>query len=344
MTDSISLPTYYFGHVISVLKQAGIGIDKWLASQRLDLAKLLEADARVSVQQFDGLMKTVIENREFEDLGLLVGKRLEIAHHGDFGLAILNSATLHQVLDFHVTFLPIRVPFVKLSYRVVGSQVVITLADEHWQGSLHRAIIEAVMIAIVNMLHAIKFQDSSQLLIDLVQFDYVKPSYYKKYAHIKVDELVFDKSECSLYFSKRFFDKPLAFADEFSFQRAVLNCQKDLDSYLQQNLNVVEHVLKLLREKDGINLTLDNIAEELQTSKRSLHRQLERKGTSFKLLLKKVKAQKAVTLLQQGTSVTEVAEILNYSDCANFRRAFKIWYGDAPKEWIAKNRKENASE
>jgi AraC-like DNA-binding protein len=61
-------------------------------------------------------------------------------------------------------------------------------------------------------------------------------------------------------------------------------------------------------------------------------------------LLKKVKAQKAVTLLQQGTSVTEVAEILNYSDCANFRRAFKIWYGDAPKEWIAKNRKENASE
>lgn len=344
MTDSISLPTYYFGHVINVLKQAGIGIEKWLASQHLDLAKLLEADARVSVQQFDGLMKTVIESSGLEDLGLLVGKRLEIAHHGDFGLAILNSATLHQVLDFHVTFLPIRVPFVKLSYRVVGSQVVITLVDEHWRGSLHRAVIEAVMIAIANMLHAIKFQDSSQLLIDLVKFDYSKPRYYKKYDYLKVDELIFDKSECSLLFSKRFIDKPLAFADDFSFQRAVLNCQKDLDSYLQQNLNTDDHVLKLLREEDGTNLTLDNIAEALHTSKRSLHRQLEREGTSFKILLKKVKAQRAVKLLQQGKSVTEVADILNYSDCANFRRAFKMWFGDAPKEWIAKNRKQNASE
>jgi AraC-like DNA-binding protein len=343
MTDTISLPTYYFGHVISVLKQAGIGIDKWLASQRLDLAKLLEADARVSVQQFDGLMKTVIETRGFEDLGLLVGKRLEIAHHGDFGLAILNSATLRQVLDFHVTFLPIRVPFVKLNYRMHGSQVVISLVDEHWQGSLHRAVIEAVMIAIVNMLHAIKFEDNSQLLIDLVMFDYPKPQYFKKYDYIKAKQLIFGKSDCSLHFSKQFMDKPLAFADEFSFQRAVLNCQTDLNSYLQQNLTVIDHVVKLLKDEDGISLSLDNVAEQLHISKRSLHRCLEREGTSFKILMQKVKAQRAVTLLQQGKTVTEVATMLNYSDCANFRRAFKMWFGDAPKNWTAKDRKENAS-
>lgn len=344
MADSISLPTYYFGHVISVLKQAGIGIDKWLASQRLDLAKLLEADARVSVQQFDGLMKTVIETRGFEDLGLLVGKRLEIAHHGDFGLAILNSSTLRQVLDFHVTFLPIRVPFVKLNYRIQGSQVVISLVDEHWQGSLHRAVIEAVMIAIVNMLHAIKFEDNSQLLIDLVMFDYPKPRYFKKYDYIKANQLLFSKQACSLHFSKQFMDKPLAFSDEFCFQRAVMNCQKDLNLYLQQNLNVIDHVMKLLKEEDGISLSLNDVAEKLLISKRSLHRCLEKEGTSFKILLQKVKAQRAVTLLQQGKKVTDVAAMLNYSDCANFRRAFKTWFGDAPKDWIVKNRKVNASE
>jgi AraC-like DNA-binding protein len=336
MTESISLPTYYFGHVISVLKQSGIGIDQWLASQRLDLAKLLEADARVSVQQFDGLMKTVIENLGFEDLGLSVGKRLEIAHHGDFGLAISNSATMRQVLDFHVEFLPIRVPLIKLSYHIEGAKVHVKLTDEHWQGSLHRAVIEAVMIAIVNMLHALKFQDNSQLLIDVLKFDYSKPIYVQKYQYVKAAELEFDKPSCALCFSGQFLDKPLASADDFSFQLAILNCKKELSSYLQQNLNIEDRVSKLLRQNDGVTLSLDDIAQELHVSKRSLHRSLGKEGTSFKLLLQKIKADQAVMLFQQGKTVTEVACLLDYSDCANFRRAFKTWFGVAPKEWISK--------
>lgn len=342
MTERISLPTYYFGHVISVLKQSGIGIDQWLASQRLDLAKLLEADSRVSVQQFDGLMKTVIENRGFEDLGLSVGKRLEIAHHGDFGLAILNSANMRQVLDFHVKFLPIRVPLIKLNYHIEGTQIHVALTDEHWQGSLHRAVIEAVMIAIVNMLHAIRFQDNSQLLIDVVKFDYTKPNYAQKYQYIKAAQIEFDKPNCSLCFSKQFLDKPLASADDFSFQRAIVNCQKELNSYLQQNLNNEDRVSTLLRQDHGVTLSLDDIAQELHISKRSLHRSLGKEGTSFKLLLQKVKADRAVMLFQQGKKVTEVAYLLDYSDCANFRRAFKTWFGVAPKEWISKNRITNA--
>jgi AraC-like DNA-binding protein len=342
MTEKISLPTYYFGHVISVLKQSGIGIEQWLASQHLDLAKLLEADARVSVQQFDGLMKTVIESRGFEDLGLSVGKRLKIAHHGDFGLAISNSATVRQVLDFHVKFLQIRVPLIKLNYHIKGLQVHVVLTDEHWQGSLHRAVIEAVIIAIVNMLHAIRFQDDSQLIIDVVEFDYSKPNYVKKYQYVKAAQLEFDKPTCSLCFSRQFLDKPLASADDFSFQSAILNCQNELSSYLKQNLNVKDRVWKLLKKDDGVALGLDDIARELHTSKRSLHRLLGKEGTSFKLLLQKIKADRATMLFQQGKTVTEVACLLDYSDCANFRRAFKTWFGVAPREWISKNRITNA--
>ena len=344
MTNSISVPTYYFGHVISVLKKAGIGVERWLGSQGLDIENLLQTDARVSVRQFDGLMQALILTPGFEDLGLSVGKRLEIAHHGDFGLAILNSATLRQVLDFHVKFLAIRVPFVQLSYRIDGSKVAIYLDDEHWRGALHRAVIEAVMVAIVNMLHAIRFQDGKHLIIDLVTFDYVPPKYEPKYDYIKAKQLVFSKGQCSLCFSKEFIDKPLASADDFSFQRAVSNCEKELTEYLQRNLSKEDHVLKLLKQDDGFSLGLDDIAQKLHVSKRSLHRSLEQEGTSFKLLLQKVKAQRAAALLQQGKSVIEVADELDYSDSANFRRAFKTWFGLAPKEWIANNRKSNATD
>lgn len=342
MTSHISLPTYYFGHVISVLKQSGIGIEKWLASQSLDLEKLLQADARVSVQQFDGLLMSVVQTRGFEDLGLSVGKRLEIAHHGDFGLAILNSATLRQVLDFNVKFISIRLPLVKLDYYIDGPQVIVTLSDEHWTGALHRALIEAVMVAIVNMLHAIKFQDSEQVCIDRVTFDYLKPEYAKKYEHIKVTELCFESKGCSLRFSKAFIDKPLASADDFSYQRAVLNCEKEMRSYQQKNVSTVDQVLKLLKQDEGVFLNLDDVASSLNMSKRSLHRSLEKAETSFKQLMQQVRRERALLLFKQGHTVNDVAEALAYSDAANFRRAFKTWFGLAPKEWIAKNGTTNA--
>ena len=177
----------------------------------------------------------------------------------------------------------------------------------------------------------------------MVKFNYTKPNSAQKYQCIKAAHLEFDKPNCSLFFSKQFLDKPLASADHFSFQRAILNCQKELNSYLQQNLNIEDRVSKLLRQDDGVALSLDDIAENLHISKRSLHRFLKKEGPSFKLLLQKIKADQAMMLFQQGKTVTEVAFLLDYSDCANFRRAFKTWFGVAPKEWILKNRITNAT-
>ncbi len=43
-------------------------------------------------------------------------------------------------------------------------------------------------------------------------------------------------------------------------------------------------------------------------------------------------------------SVIKVAAILHYPDCTNLRKTIKMLFGDALREWRAKNRKENASE
>ncbi|MFT5542116.1 MAG: AraC-like DNA-binding protein [Glaciecola sp.] len=336
--ENVSLPTYYFGHVISVLKDSGIGVDTWLASQNLDLNKLLQANSRVSIEQFDGLMQTVITSRGFEDLGLSVGKRLEIAHHGDFGLAILNSASLLQVLDFHVKFLSIRIPLIQIMYVIENEQVVVTLIDEHWQDKLHVSMIEAVIIAVVNMLHATKFEDGSDLEIELVEFDYSKPNYWEKYSTIKANKLEFNARHCNLRFARTNLRKPLACSDDFSFQRAVVNCENELDSFHQQNLSMRDRVKRLLKQDGGVRLGLDDLAEQLFMSKRSLHRGLEREGTSFKLLMQEVRADLALKFLNQDYSISRVADLLNYSDSANFRRAFKTWYKMAPREWLMKER------
>lgn len=334
MKQNISLPTYYFGHVISVLKSLGVQVDTWLASEGLDLGQLIALDARVSVEQFDALMQKIIETNGFNDFGIRVGKRLEIAHHGDFGLAALNCANLTEVLNFHRRFLGIRVPFVSVDYTVVNKNVVLTLKDEHWQGSLHRSIIEAVMIAIVNMLHSLDFQDGSELVVEDAHFDYPAPEYQIKYQAMKAQNLYFEQAVSSITFSSVYLSKALSNVDEFSFQRAVARCESELALYQQQNLTMKDRVLKLLREEEGCHLSLEDVASRLFISKRTLHRNLELESCSFKDLLQGARAEQSKRLLSNTYSVAQTAEYLGYSDSANFRRAFKSWYGISPKQWV----------
>jgi AraC-like DNA-binding protein len=339
MKQNISLPTYYFGHVISVLKSLGVQVDTWLASEGLDLGQLIALDARVSVEQFDALMQKIIETNGFHDFGIRVGKRLEIAHHGDFGLAALNCANLAEVLDFHRRFLAIRVPFVSVDYVVENKNVVLTLKDEHWQGSLHRSIIEAVMIAIVNMLHSLDFQDGSKLIVDKACFDYPAPDYQIKYKAMKAHTLYFEQAASCITFSTSYLSKALNNVDEFSYQRAVSRCESELALYQQQNLTMKDRVLKLLREEEGCHLSLEDVASRLFISKRTLHRNLEVESCSFKDLLQGARAEKSKRLLSDSYSVAQTAEYLGYSDSANFRRAFKSWYGIAPKQWVKQHTK-----
>jgi AraC-like DNA-binding protein len=69
----------------------------------------------------------------------------------------------------------------------------------------------------------------------------------------------------------------------------------------------------------------------LQISRRTLQRELERRGTSYKLLFDEARRARAATLLDQHLTVAEVAERLGFSEPSAFFRAFRRWTGGSPK-------------
>jgi AraC-like DNA-binding protein len=56
-------------------------------------------------------------------------------------------------------------------------------------------------------------------------------------------------------------------------------------------------------------------------------------GDSPRRCLKRLRMQKAVELLGDGSSVSETAYCLGYEDPSHFSREFKKCYGFAPKEY-----------
>ena len=84
----------------------------------------------------------------------------------------------------------------------------------------------------------------------------------------------------------------------------------------------------------GNFLSLEQVAEKLHASPRTLRRKLAQEDTSFQELTTEVRSTLAKELLLSGKfSIDQVAERLGYSDSAAFHHAFKRWTGKSPSSY-----------
>ena len=95
------------------------------------------------------------------------------------------------------------------------------------------------------------------------------------------------------------------------------------ESILQQARKIIADQLRT--EYQAIKI--EQLAQQLWMSSRSLQRYLSEQGSSFKKLLEQERMKRCETLLQQGLSLTEIAQQLDYSDQSALARAYKAATG-----------------
>ena len=94
--------------------------------------------------------------------------------------------------------------------------------------------------------------------------------------------------------------------------------------------NSLEQILQSYIQES--NMSIDFAAELCNTSKRTLQRRLQAKGTCFNELLAGAQFSAASRMLHKpGKTVTEIAYRLGYSDAAHFTRAFRRIAGVTPQ-------------
>jgi AraC-like DNA-binding protein len=78
--------------------------------------------------------------------------------------------------------------------------------------------------------------------------------------------------------------------------------------------------------------SIENAARSLDTSVRTLQRELNRDGIDFRGLVRLVRIRRARELLTEtGATIGEIASELGYSSSANFSRAFRNATGTTPQ-------------
>jgi AraC-like DNA-binding protein len=101
------------------------------------------------------------------------------------------------------------------------------------------------------------------------------------------------------------------------------------------SVTVGEQVKRTLsRLMAGKRPTLQDVAQELGMSARTLQRRLTEAGFTFQQLVGDTRRELARHYLKQGAvELNEVAFLLGFEDANSFFRAFQMWEGASPTEW-----------
>ncbi len=104
--------------------------------------------------------------------------------------------------------------------------------------------------------------------------------------------------------------------------------------------NFIERVRIAIQEKlTGRRPTIDDVADTLHVSSRTLQRRLQDEGSSFQKALEQARHQLARQYLNNSVlELNEAAYLLGYNDANSFVRAFRTWEGVPPARWREEQR------
>jgi AraC-like DNA-binding protein len=89
----------------------------------------------------------------------------------------------------------------------------------------------------------------------------------------------------------------------------------------------------------GKRPSLQDVAQELGLSARTLQRRLTDAGITFQELVEETRRELARHYLKQrNVELNEAAFLLGFEDANSFFRAFQGWEGTSPTEWRERNR------
>lgn len=183
--------------------------------------------------------------------------------------------------------------------------------------------------------------------LDNVIFPYRRPAHFADYALIFTEDSRFAPTvpggtgTLVASFNANLLDLPIR-RDEAALTAFLDGAPGKITMLYRRDREMVIRVRDLLRAALPETLSLDDIADRLHLSPRTVHRRLEEEGSSFRGIKDALRRDMALArLAKTNDSIAKVAADLGYADTSAFYRAFVEWTGMAPvhyrRQWTRSN-------
>lgn len=299
--------------------RAGLLHDTGMTAAMLD-----SPDARISFRQYARLCRNAIRLTDNPGLGIDLGTRVRPPNLGMLGLAAMSCPDAKTAIDIGLRFYRLLAPFWDLSLESAQGVSRIVVREASPLLTLRVFATEVLLGSWMSVGRYVVGRDLPLLGIEL---GYPKPPHAKRYKEITEAPVWFGRSVTTVQFDSALLDQKLLSQDPATMRAAERYCEVGL-SAAGGSEGLAAKVRRALESSPGNYPTLPKLAKSLQTSERTLRRDLVDMGTSYQSMLDIVRCKHATELLV-GTdmSINDIAERLGFSEGRALRRAFKRWTG-----------------
>lgn len=299
-----------------------------LARAGIDLA---DTASRIPVERYAVLYNLCIEALADEAFGLLP----QPMPRGSFEFlcrGMLGAPTLEEALHRGIRFLRIVLPAFRIELEREGARAEILLDDAGSLGDDRDAPARVFAYEwLLRLLHGVaSWFVGRGLALDAVSFPYARPPHAADYALVYTEHSSFDAPRLAARLQANLLDLPLR-RDEAALTGFLHGAPGKISMLYRRDREMVFRVRDLLRDALPTNLALEEVADRLHLSPRTLHRRLEEEGSSFRIIKEATRRDIAYArLTKTGQSIARIAADLGYADTSTFYRAFVSWSGVSP--------------
>ncbi|AOS96000.1 HTH-type transcriptional regulator VirS [Microbulbifer aggregans] len=335
---SAQISSNYALALLDYMRERAVDTDAFLRELKLSEADLGGEHGQMPMATFLMLMEEAAKYLGDPNLGLHYYEGMDFRRHGVFGYALLNSKNLGDALALGNRYYCLFQQDTEMRLERYGDRVSLTYIITAKNLPHSRQDAEMTTMSLMSL---VRQMVDPNWRPDEVHFKHDAPADLSEHKRLLCDKLEFNAPYNRLYFAADILDVPFQNADpQLNLSlTSTLNQLLELRQLPSENdwlKSIQDHIIDALSE--GVP-PIEEIAERLHMSQRTLQRKLSQQDLTYKELVEYVRRELAINHLKASDiAVQDIAFLLGYSDLSTFNRAFKRWTGETPLEFRSNRR------
>jgi AraC-like DNA-binding protein len=295
---------------------------------QLSLSQSTDAQSRLSVQQLQHLLQQIQQQQpDVAALGLAIGCQAQIEDAGVLGYLSLSCHTLWDMLLRFMRYHRLVYDANEVDIDFPDQQLSIAWGTEKFSPSTLQD--DLLLSTLLTVIRRILDQPAlTPISVNLLHPAHTPTAPYEAFYGCPVQ---MGSKQTRLLLPLHILDLPFQHADPAQAER------------LEQQAEALLHALPALNRFDSDlrealihcmhngEPNLEQVAQTMHLSVRSLQRRLAEQDANFQQVLAKTRQHLACQYLQdRNLSFADIGFLLGYSDSSTFQRAFKQWTGLSP--------------
>lgn len=318
--------------LFDIIEESGLDTQSCLQGTGLSEKELNDpAAVHTTEQEIKAIQNFVRLKPDNVGLGAELGRRMHVNAFGIWGFAILTSPTLRTACEISVEYVQLSFVIADMKLTEANGRGHITFDMSGLPQDIHRFLLERQAMVAVNFIRELLQQPTyNDFEIETVE---PRPDFADALFENTSIPVRGGAPGYALSFPLEVLDQPLPKSDPVTLKFCLDQCKALLEQQKRALPLWSQKVHDAILEDIGKEQKIDDIADRLSVTERTLRRRLTDEGTSFRDLYTDARMAIAYELLDvAGLSIETVSWRVGYAEPASFARAFSKKYGKTPGE------------